>query len=205
MASEKQTTNIPDDGIVLWARSSTDSESVEEVLSTSGASHSMSIPDTALDSKTSITPTIKVNSGATSSSGTEVLIDPNNATAGLKHVEDTSPTEAEVLDELVGFEFESSDDVKTVYLGLITYDDGATANGLCPASHLVFTVNGDLVADSTKLFNTYPDVGKILPNEIVRISSTTAITRIGCIAKRRSGAAIGQDTYDGLITCEGYS
>lgn len=37
MASEKQTTNIPDDGIIIWCRSSLDSESIEEILSVSGA------------------------------------------------------------------------------------------------------------------------------------------------------------------------
>lgn len=154
--------------------------------------------------KNFITPTIKVNSGATTSSGCEVVIDPNNGTAGLKHIEDATPTEAEVYDELVAFEFNTSDKVRTVYLTLTTYDDGATANGLCPASHLVFTLNGDISADATKLLNGHADVGRVYPGETVAIRTAGYITRIATIAKRRQGAANGQDTYDGLISLEAY-
>ena len=39
MASKKQTTNTPDDGVVLWGRSSSDPESIEEVIVTDGGAN----------------------------------------------------------------------------------------------------------------------------------------------------------------------
>lgn len=146
---------------------------------------------------TPVTPTIYTNSGATSSTGSSVVIN-SGAAAGSRHVEDSSPTEAEALIELVGFEFDLADQIKFATLHLSVVGLGASE-----VQALKFVTNGDAIGDAT-LLNNEDDVSWVLRNETVEITSgsTNYLTRIGCIA---TNSAVATAVATGAkIFCMGY-
>lgn len=177
---------------VLSVQDSSSGRSVA-VEGTDGATH----VTTRGAPKSSATPTIKTNAGGTTSYGNDVVIS-SAAAAGSKHLDDLTPTESETLQELIAWEFTTTQNVKTAVLSLLS-EPGSVSE----CSYLVFTINGDIVADATRLFNGYPDVSRVMTNESVEINTVVPITRIAAIG-RNSGVAKSA----GLIciaSCEGYT
>ena len=140
--------------------------------STAGAGH----VTTAGGPKAAITPTIKRNAGATTSSGSSVTIN-SGASAGSQHIQASADTEADVLQELVRFEFDAGDKVTVVYLGL-----SVAPAPTSEVQDLKFVVNGDVVADATRLF-TETGISWVFRNEMVEIGQGGSfITSISCLA-----------------------
>lgn len=151
---------------------------------------------TAGSPKTTITPTIKTNGGGTSATGSSVTIN-SGASAGAQHLQASGDAEADVLQELVRFEFDSADEVVVAYLGLSIVPSETTE-----VQALKFVINGDLVADASDLFGE-SGVSWVYANEVVEIKlGGTAITSIGVIATS-SGVASSVAT-GAKITCSGY-
>lgn len=146
--------------------------------------------------KTAITPTVKTNGGGTSEAVSVVAIN-SGAAAGSQHIQASADTEADVLQELVRFEFDSADSVVVAYLGL-SIVPAATSE----VQALKFVINGDIVADASDLFGD-SGVSWVYANEVVEINlGGTAITSVSCIATE-SGVASSVAT-GAKITCMGY-
>lgn len=125
-----------------------------------------------------IIPTMLHNSGGTNEIKSSKLVGTSYST-GAKHIKLPTHVEADVLAELVGFEFDLADKVTACLIGLLTEP------GAIPEAHkLIYTLNGDIVSDASALLSEDNDVVHLPVGRMIRISSGGGnyITRVGMIA-----------------------
>ena len=172
--------------IELTPASDATEESTERWKSTTGSAH----VTTGGSPKQIVVPSIKLNGGGITTTGTIVPID-SGAAAGSQHLQAAGDIEVDVLQELIGFEFDATSTVRKVLLGVLN-----EANSVSEVGRFAFTVNGDLVSDASNLYIEANNVISVPAGMLVEIPSPTVnITRVGVIAK-----ASGVSKAAGLVT-----
>ena len=169
---------VPDNQKIYWEE--TDTGNSYELI---GASWSQTSTNGAALVSTAgapgelVAPTIYTNGSSVSTVGTKVVIN-SGASAGSQHLQAAADTEADVLQELVGFEFLAADGIKKALLGILIDDSAASE-----AFRASVTLNGDVVSDSTILFNETSDQFSSPRGVIAEINVPSGITRIGVMPK----------------------
>ncbi len=126
-----------------------------------------------------VIPTAKTNSGGVTTTGASIVTIDSGAAAGAQHVQASGDLEADVLQEIIGFEFDNDDTVRKVILGVLIEN-----NAQSETHRIAFTLNGDLVSDASNLYNENNNVLSAPVGFLIEIPSPTVnITRVGVIAK----------------------
>lgn len=159
----------------MLGRSTRDATLQEEVKVTSGSAHSIDHSEAV--PRLIQPPTRYTDSGTVNAVTSTVLVSTSNS-AGEKHIKLPTHVEADVLVELVAFEFTLAQKVTACLVGLLCEP------GAIPEAHkLIYALNGDIVSDASALLDE-SDVVHLPVNRLVRISSGGGnyITRVAMIA-----------------------
>lgn len=127
---------------------------------------------------------------------TPVVAINGGASAGSRHIDDSSPTLAETLTEQIVWTFSSDDEVREVLVTLAAppgYGYNGTNLITNEAAWLKVVVNpGDDVNAATWLLAGTPEVMVILPGQTLSIWSESSITKVYAIAKLSANANVIQ-------------
>lgn len=115
------------------------------------------------------------------------------AAAGSRRIDDATPTLSETLAEDITWAFDSTDDIRSIYVSVETEarvvtaisGTGAAVTQAHEVRAFALTINpGDDIQGATRLLNSYPDVHFVRPNHgWVRIDSDVPIISVYGIAK----------------------
>jgi hypothetical protein len=145
-----------------------------------------------------VVPSMTTESGTVTAEASSIEVD-SGGSAGQQHIKLPTDVEADVFQELVSFEFPAADNVKAILIGLLT-EPGAVPESL----RLVYTLNGDIVSDATKLMDESDDVLTIPAGQLARVQSPVAnITRVAAIAIKGNASLTKTSNTTLTLWCQG--